>query len=91
MSKDVLTATSFIEAESGERLELNYYIKIINAKKNKVFALRVDKREIDGKLLATESSPAFSDNYERISRLAEFFAKGQVTPGVLTQMCDEWT
>ncbi len=91
MGKDVLTAAAIITTESGERFKLNYYVRSVDLKDEKVFALRADKTEAEsGKLLSTQASLPLSADYDYACRMTQAFANGHVTPGVLIEMCDEY-
>jgi hypothetical protein len=95
MYKDELTAVTVMQTEDGDNYELSYYIRVFDSSAGSVparsYALRVDMHDkSSGRLIETEDTPAFSEDYVQISRLARRFAEGQVPPCTLVEMCDEW-
>jgi hypothetical protein len=96
MYKDELTVVSAMKTDDGCDYELSYYIRVFNSEEDgstdRFYALRVDKHDkSNGRLIETEDTPPFTDDYDKIRHLAQRFAKGQVPPCILVEMCDEWS
>jgi hypothetical protein len=92
MYKDDLANVTAMKMEDGSEYQLSYYIRMFNSSTDgHSYALRVDKHDKPGgRVIESSDTPAFTDEYEKVKRMADAFAEGQVPPCVLIEMCDEW-
>jgi len=83
-------AAAEIQTESGENWALNYYVQEFSGEDEQFFGLRIDKSTPEGVLHESEETLAITDSHAKAVAMAQFFAKGSVTPIVLLEMVDEW-
>jgi hypothetical protein len=80
-----------VQSESGNQWVFSYYLQSVpSINEGELYALRVDKSDLDGTLLESEETFPITDSRREALAMAKAFAAGTVPPGVLMEMADEW-
>jgi len=84
-------ATMEVSTEEGMEWVLKYHLLTMQGVADEVFyALSIDKCTSSGEVIESETTFAFTEDYNTAKTMAEAFAECIVFPVTVNEMVDEW-